>query len=114
MELAAALKALELYGSPLIQECNKSPIIVYSDSAYTVNTLTKWKTSWKLNNWTRPKGQPVLNLPIIQKYDIIESEKGYKIDLRKVEGHSGLFGNEIADKLASRKITKEEAMKIYG
>ena len=37
-----------------------------------------------------------------------------KIDLRKVRGHAGNKWNEIADQLATGKISPEEVTKIYG
>ena len=40
--------------------------------------------------------------------------KGYRIDLRKIKGHVGHKYNELADKLATGKISEEEAIKIYG
>lgn len=40
--------------------------------------------------------------------------KGYRIDLRKVKGHSNNQWNNLADELATGKITSQEARKIYG
>ena len=39
---------------------------------------------------------------------------GYRIDLRKIKGHAGHQWNELADKLATGKISPMEAEKIYG
>lgn len=107
MELAAAVYAIAMFG---VQE-GVIPI-VYSDSAYVVNTLTSWKNNWKQNNWIKSDKKVPENLKLIQNYDIIEN-KGYKIDLRKIKGHSGLLGNEIADKLATATMTEQEIMRKY-
>lgn len=108
MELSAALYALVKYGK-------KDFLIptVYCDSMYTINTLTNWKKSWKNNGWRRPGNKPVENLQLIQNYDKIE-EKGYKINLVYVKGHNNTLGNELADKLATGKVTEDEVMKKYG
>ena len=43
-----------------------------------------------------------------------ETEKEVKIDLRKISGHDGHLWNELADGLATGKITAEEVLKKYG
>lgn len=99
MEMSAILWALAAYG-------DLNPI-VYSDSAYAVNTFNTWMWNWKSNGWKRPKNKPVENLDLVQKYDNLIS-KGYKIDLRKVTGHSGVQWNEVADALATGRMTIKE------
>ena len=111
MELAACLYALAQFGE--MSSHWGQPQIVYSDSSYAINTLINWKNTWKRNGWKRSKNQKIENLILIQKYDKIE-EKGYKIDLRKVEGHSNVLGNTIADLLATGKISENEVLQKYG
>ena len=78
---------------------------VYTDSAYCFNTFTSWMFNWANNNWTRNKNKKVLNLDLIQKYYNLYQE-GYRINLYKIKGHAGNKGNEVADALASKKISK--------
>ena len=113
MELMACLYALTTFGKQEKDDDWFQPITVYCDSRYAVETLTNWKNKWKSNGWKRTATQPPENLEIIQKYDNLE-EKGYKIELRKINGHSGILGNEIADALATGKMTGEEVMQKYG
>ena len=103
MEMTAILWALATYG-------DVNPI-VHSDSAYAVNTFNTWMWNWKKNGWVRPKGKPVENLDLVQKYDNLIS-KGYKIELRKVAGHTGIKWNEIADALATGRMKVEEVLKL--
>lgn len=103
MEMSAILWALAAYG-------DVNPV-VYSDSAYAVNTFNTWMWNWKKNGWIRPKGKPVENLDLVQKYDNLVS-KGYKIELRKVAGHSGIRYNEIADALATGQMQVEEVLNL--
>jgi len=107
MELMACLCVLEVFGT------HTPTVTVYSDSLYAINTLTNWKNNWKLNGWLRSNGAVPENLQIIQKYDILE-EKGYKIDLQKIGGHRGILGNEIADALATGRMTEKEVIERYG
>lgn len=106
-ELKAILWIMEHYGKE-----NVSPL-VYSDSAYCVNSLTLWIGGWKERGWKRAGNKPLENLDLIQEYDRLYQE-GYRIDLRKIPGHAGVKWNEVADKLATGKISKEEVMKTYG
>ena len=92
---------------------NPNTPIVYSDSSYSVNTLTNWMFGWARNGWVKSdKNQPE-NLDLIKSYYEL-LKKGYKIDLRKIPGHAGIPGNELADKLATGKITEHEVYEKYG
>ena len=77
--------------------------VVYSDSAYAINTLTNWMFNWEKNGWRKSDKKIPENLALIKTYFDLYS-KGYRIDLRKIKGHEGIEGNELADKLASGKI----------
>lgn len=106
-ELKAILYVMEHYGK-------KFPCpLVYSDSAYSVNSLTKWIWGWKEKGWVRAGNKPVENLDLMKKYDQL-FELGHRIELRKVSGHSGVKWNEVADQLATGKITPEEVKAKYG
>ena len=92
---------------------NRPTPIVYSDSAYCVNTFNDWMFRWASNDWIKSDGNSPENLDLIQAYYDFYN-KGYRIDLRKIKGHVGHKYNELADKLATGKISEEEAIKIYG
>lgn len=100
-ELKAVIWAMEHYGQPI--DGFAQPPIIYSDSAYVVNSLTTWIFNWANNDWKRSKNKPIENLDLIQKYWKLR-QAGYEIDLRKCAGHSGIKWNELADKLATGKI----------
>lgn len=92
-ELKAILYVLLKYGK------THHPI-VYSDSAYAVNTFNNWMWSWAQRGWTKSDNQIPENLDLIQTfYDYWN--KGYRIDLRKCRGHDPTnHWNCMADKLA--------------
>lgn len=73
---------------------------VYSDSAYCVNTLTKWMYSWAANGWKKADNKIPENLELIRTYYELE-EKGFSIDLQKIAGHTGNKWNELADAIAT-------------
>ena len=103
MELSAILWAMIKYGK------ENTPPVVYSDSAYCVNTFNSWMWGWAKRGWLKSDNKEPENLDLIQAYYKLYNE-GYRIDLRKCHGHSGDHWNEQADKLAVA--AKEGAGKI--
>ena len=116
-ELKAILYSFLNYGvninNPLYGFNNYDIPIVYSDSNYCVQTFNEWMFGWARNGWTKSDHNQPENLDLIQAY-YDWYQKGYRIDLRKVKGHAGNKWNEIADQLATGKISPEEVYKIYG
>lgn len=110
-ELKAILYVMLNYG----EKCDDwgQPPIVYSDSAYCVNTFNEWMFNWARNGWINSSKKKPENLDLIIEY-YNWYQKGYRIDLRKVKGHAGHEWNELADQLATGKISAEEAMRTYG
>lgn len=92
-ELKAILYALLTFGKEL------PPPIVYSDSAYSVNTFNNWMWNWASKGWIKSDNKVPENLDLIQSYYDYWL-KGYRINLQKCKGHSGDYWNEQADKLA--------------
>lgn len=109
MEITAIVNALKKYG---VEEDSFHYPVVYTDSNYAFKIFTEWMQGWKRNGWKRPKNQPIANLELIQEYDELW-EQGKRIELRWVRGHNGNRLNEMADKLATGKISVEEINKEY-
>lgn len=85
--------------------------IVYSDSAYCVNSFTLWIDNWRRNGWVRAGNKPLENLDLIQEYDALLKD-GYRIDLKKVAGHSGVKWNEAVDGLATGRLKTQEVYEL--
>lgn len=106
-ELKAILYAMLQHGQKELQPWEvrrlETTPIVYSDSAYAVNTLTNWMFNWERNGWKKADNKTPENLDLIQAYFSLYQE-GYRIDLRKVKGHSDNKWNEMADQLATGQI----------
>ena len=111
-ELRAILRIMLTAGAHTDRDQIRPPI-VYSDSAYCVNTFNDWMFRWAANNWIKSDNKTPENLDLIQAY-YKHYMAGYRIDLRKIKGHAGHEWNELADKLATGKISPLEVKKIYG
>lgn len=80
-------------------------VFIYSDSLYSINSLTLWITDWIKNNWINSKKKPIKNLDIIIPiYKIIKECKN-KIYFKHVKAHTNnkdfeSICNSIADRLA--------------
>ncbi len=111
MELKAILYVMLNYG----EKCDDwgQPPVVYSDSAYCVNTFNDWMFGWARKGWIKSDKKAPENLDLIQAY-YDWYQQGYRIDLRKIKGHAGHEWNELADQLATGYISEEEAYATYS
>lgn len=92
MELTAVIKAL----SALKEPCD---IILYTDSKYVCNAITKgWAKKWQQNNWMRSKKEPALNKDLWEK--LLQLIDNHKVKFVWIRGHNGHPENERCDKLA--------------
>lgn len=74
-------------------------LLLYCDSTYVINSVTKWMAGWKRRGWRKGDGQPVLNLDIMKALDA--AMVGRRVRFEWVKGHSGHVLNEAADRLAN-------------
>ena len=106
MELKAILHVIKLAAAD-----KENSYLVYSDSAYAVNSINTWMYGWARNGWINSKKKPVENLDLIQEiYSYLEFPMENFV-LRKIDGHSGHLGNELADALATGDMKKKEELK---
>ncbi|MFZ2521958.1 MAG: ribonuclease HI [Minisyncoccia bacterium] len=92
MELTAVISSLEL--SPSGEE-----IIIYTDSAYVLNGITRWVKGWQKNNWKTSQKEEVLNRDLWEK--LVKLTVHRVIDWKLIKGHSGTAGNERCDVIAT-------------
>ena len=74
-------------------------LLVYCDSMYVINSVTKWMHGWKRRGWKKGDGKPVLNVEIMKALDT--AMVGRRVEFAWVKGHSGHPLNEAADRLAN-------------
>ena len=84
---------------------------IYTDSEYSIKSLTKWIHIWKKNGWKTSKGKPVENTDIIIPIDSLLEPQRDKIIFIHVKAHTGnqdpiSISNNIVDNLAKRGATK--------
>ncbi len=95
MELASAHDVLSYLKN------EKDTIEIYTDSAYLINGITKWVYGWEKNGWKTSTGSLVENKDL---WELLAQDVRHlknKIQWHKVKGHSGVFGNERADEIAT-------------
>ena len=82
-----------------LKDADGDDCIIYTDSEFWINVVTKWAAGWQARGWTK-KGGEIKNLDIVK--ELFELYKSSKADLRWVRGHEGDKGNELADVWANR------------
>lgn len=129
-ELYAICKALELclillsscrlkedrHPPPLPQPSN---VVIHTDSMYSINCLFRWYDAWKKNSFRlKSSGQPVKYAALIQSIKLQISSLEQLPDVLSVrfvheKGHSGVHGNEMADRLAFKAACSLERKSKY-
>ncbi len=74
-------------------------LLVYCDSVYAINSITKWMPGWKRRGWRKGDNKPVLNVEIMKQLDA--AIEGRRVRFEWVKGHSGHELNTEADRLAN-------------
>lgn len=105
MELTALLCALGYAESH-----PKDYFIIYSDSAYVVNSCNTWMRGWAANCWRNSKKQIVENVDLMQAIWDYLSRDFFNAEICKCDGHAGDVGNELADALATHNWAKYKTL----
>jgi ribonuclease HI len=90
-ELYAIKKALKIFNGD---------IIIYSDSMYSINSLTIWYKKWEKNGFIGSNKKSIKNKKLI--ISIHELMKNRNVELKYIKAHNGHKMNELADKLANK------------
>lgn len=114
MELEAILYAIKF--AKILNKNSPKEVIIYSDSAYCVNSINVWMDGWASNGWIKKSDKkPPENLLIMQElYKLMQFERNIKVV--KIKGHDGEEFNELADKLATgaTKAMQDKYLKSKG
>jgi len=86
MEMTAVIEALKYYKT-------RQNITIYSDSIYVIKGITEWISGWKKKDWKKVKNKDLW-------VEIDRLNQFHNVSWKHVPAHSGVEGNEIADKLA--------------
>lgn len=88
-------------------------VAIYCDSMYSIQCITQWAPSWEKKGWVRPGGE-IKNLELIQRmYGLYQQIKS-KITIYHVNGHVGIEGNELADRMSIIAIeSQQQSLNLY-
>lgn len=82
-------------------------VAIFCDSQYAIQCVTQWAVGWEKNNWTRKSGD-IKNLAIIQAAYASYLEVQGRVEVLHVNGHVGVEGNELADRMSIHAIATRE------
>ncbi len=99
MEMMAAISALTFFEKKK-ESCK---IVIYTDSTYLLKGVTGWMFGWEKNGWMTGAKEPVQNKDLWQELLRLSFtlKSSITIEWQKVAGHSGVFGNERVDEIAT-------------
>ena len=104
-ELSAIRAAVDVL---LAHGCSGDDIVIYTDSDYSINCLTKWITKWVARNWKTMDGKDVLHQDLIKdtsnklsrfkshRFHHVRAHTGGEDDLSK--------NNDIVDRMARESV----------
>lgn len=95
MELMAAIMALRALKRP----CR---VALWTDSEYLRRGITEWIHGWIKRGWKTAAKTPVKNADLWRS--LLEETQRHQVEWHWVKGHSGVAGNEKADRLANEAI----------
>ena len=102
-ELKAVIFAIQI--AKILNKTNPREILIYSDSAYVVQTVNKWMFNWASKSWKKADNKEPENLDLVKiLYQLMKFERAIKVV--KIKGHNGHEFNELADDLATRATEK--------
>lgn len=98
-ELYAILQALKMTIK------SDMSILIYSDSDYSIKSITSWASGWERRGWVTSSGSEVKNLDIIEPLYRLYTMNSARITFKHVRSHTGKtdpisLGNAEADRLA--------------
>ena len=91
-----------------------SSVILYSDSQYVVNGISKgWAKRWQANDWMRTKRERAKNADLWER--LLALCEKHDVKFNWIKGHAGIKENEICDQLASKAASRKKLLadKVY-
>ncbi|SIS66012.1 ribonuclease H family protein [Neptunomonas antarctica] len=83
-------------------------VAIFCDSKYSIQCVTQWAVGWKKNGWKKKSGE-IQNLELIKEmFELHQSIKD-QVHVLHVNGHVGVEGNELADRMSIVAIEAQES-----
>ena len=81
------------------EQKKQQSVAIFCDSKYSIQCVTQWAVGWEKKGWKKAGGE-IKNLELIQEMYACYQEIGHKIKVLHVNGHVGVEGNELADRMS--------------
>lgn len=89
-------------------------IAIFCDSKYSIQCVTQWAVNWEKKGWKKSGGE-IKNLNLIKEIFALHQLLKDKVRVLHVNGHVGVEGNELADRMSIIAIeAKESAFTRYN
>ncbi len=113
-EAAAVTTNIRMEGLAIknaLEDAKGEECVIYTDSEFWINVITKWAPGWEAKGWKK-KGGEIKNLDIVR--DVYPLYLTSHATLNWVRGHEGDEGNERADEWANiareRRLTEPQVL----
>jgi len=103
-ELHALHQALLMAEALIAKE---QSVAIFCDSKYSIQCVTQWAVNWQKKGWKKPSGE-IKNLELIKEMFALHQQLKDKISVLHVNGHVGVEGNELADRMSIVAIEAKE------
>lgn len=104
----AELKALQQAMLMVEGEINRgNSVAIFCDSKYAIQCVTQWAVGWEKNGWTKKSGE-IKNLDLIKQMFTLHKRLRDQVQVLHVNGHVGVEGNELADRMSILAMTTRE------
>ncbi len=81
-------------------EINKEKsVVIFCDSKYSIQCVTQWAVNWEKKGWKKSGGE-IKNLALIKEMYALHQSLKDKTQVLHVNGHVGIEGNELADRMS--------------
>ncbi len=78
---------------------HKKTVVIFCDSKYSIQCVTQWAVNWQKKGWKKSGGE-IKNLELIKEMFALHQELKNDIQVLHVNGHVGVEGNELADRMS--------------
>jgi len=74
-------------------------VAIFCDSKYAIQCITQWAVNWQKKGWKKAGGE-IKNLELIKVMFALYQSLKDKLQVLHVNGHVGVEGNELADRMS--------------
>ena len=82
-------------------------VAIFCDSKYSIQSVIQWASGWEKNGWKKKTGE-IKNLALIKAMFALHQTIKQKVQVLHVNGHVGVEGNELADRMSIMAIKSRE------